>query len=568
MSERVLRGVGAAAGVVMGTALVYREVQATESAVKAGTPAEEQARYAEACRRAEAELDELVQRADDQGREILSAHQLMLQDPELHDLVAAGIQAGQPAEEAVRAAVEQFAGMLEALDDAYLRERAADVRDVGRRLVAALTGRTVGLRLERPAVVIARDLAPTDTIGLDRTLLLGIVTEQGGPTSHTSILARSWGIPAVVAAHGVLEAAAEGMAVALDGESGEVVLDPEAGTRSRYEAAMARAREQAERDRAEASLPGETPDGVRVELAANAGSPDEVALAMEKGAEGVGLLRSEFLFMGRESAPTEEEQFTAYAEALRNAGGRRVIIRTLDIGGDKDVPYLGLAKEENPFLGVRALRLCFRRPDLFQAQLRALLRASVHGRLGIMFPMVGGLADLRRAKEALAEARRSLEAEGHPVADNYEVGIMIEIPSAALLADHLAAEVDFFSIGTNDLVQYTLAVDRGNPDLAEMYQPYHPAVLRLIDRVVTAAHSAGKWVGVCGEMGGLPAGALLLLGLGIDELSMSPALLARIRRLVRTTPFAEAQSVAQQSLALGTPEEVLALVEPLLRRTE
>lgn len=567
MSERVLRGVGAAAGAVMGPALVYREAQTEQVAAAAGTPAEEQERYAAACRRAEAELEELVQRADDQGREILSAHQLMLQDPELHDLVAASIQAGKPAEESVREAVEQFAGMLEALDDEYLRERAADVRDVGRRLVAALTGRTVGLRLERQAVVVARDLAPTDTIGLDRALLLGIVTEQGGPTSHTSILARSWGIPAVVAAHGVLDAAADGMTVALDGDSGEVVLEPDPATRSRYEAAMARAREQAERDRAEASLPGETPDGVRVELAANAGSPEEVALAMEKGAEGVGLLRSEFLFMGRATAPTEEEQFTAYAAALRNAGGRRVIIRTLDIGGDKDVPYLGLAKEENPFLGVRALRLCFRRPELFRTQLRALLRASVHGRLAIMFPMVGGLADLRRAKEALAEARRSLEAEGHPVGD-YEVGIMIEIPSAALLADHLAAEVDFFSIGTNDLVQYTLAVDRGNPELAEMYQPYHPAVLRLIDRVVTAAHGAGKWVGVCGEMGGLPAGALLLLGLGLDELSMSPALLARIRRLVRVTPFAEARSVAQQGLALGTPEEVLALVEPLLRRSE
>lgn len=567
MSERVLRGVAAAAGAVVGPAFVYREGQPEVAAQPAGTPDEERARYEAARSRAEAELNQLAERADEQAREILTAHQLMLQDPELQNLVEEGIQAGQPAEAAVRAAVEQFAGMLEALDDEYLRERAADVRDVGRRLVAALTGRTVGIVLRQPAVVVARDLAPTDTIGIDRDLLLGIVTEQGGPTSHTSILARSWGIPAVVAAAGVLDAAADGMTVALDGDTGEVVLDPGAETRSRYEAAMARAREQAERDRAEASLPAETPDGVRVELAANAGSPAEVAFAMEKGAEGVGLLRSEFLFMGRESAPTEEEQYQAYAEALQNANGQRVIIRTLDIGGDKDVPYLGLPKEENPFLGVRALRLCFRRPELFRTQLRALLRASVHGRLAIMFPMVNGLADLRRAREALAEARRSLEAEGHRVADQYEVGIMVEIPSAALLADHLAPEVDFFSIGTNDLVQYTLAVDRGNPELAEMYQPYHPAVLRLIDRVVQAAHAAGKWVGVCGEMGGLPEGALLLLGLGVDELSMAPALLPRIRRLVRSTPAAEARALAQQCLTAGTPEEVLALVEPVVRRT-
>ena len=567
MSERVLRGVAASAGVAMGPAVVYREAQPDRPTAAAGTPAEEQARYEAACRQAEAELSQLAERADSQSREILSAHQLMLQDPELHGRVAQAIQAGQPAEEAVRAAVEQFAGMLEALDDQYLRERAADVRDVGRRLVAALSGRTVGIRLERPAVVIARDLAPTDTIGLERSLLLGFVTEQGGPTSHTSILARSWGIPAVVAAHGVLEAARDGMTVALDGDAGEVVLEPDAGTRQRYEAAIARARQQAERDRAEASLPGETPDGVRVELAGNAGSPAEVALAMAKGAEGVGLLRSEFLFMGRDTAPTEEEQYQAYAEALRNAQGKRVIIRTLDVGGDKDIPYLGLPKEQNPFLGVRALRLCFRRPELFRTQLRALLRASVHGRLAIMFPMVSGLDDLRRAKAALADVRRALEAEGHPVAD-YEVGIMVEIPSAALLAEHLAPEVDFFSIGTNDLVQYTLAVDRGNPELASMYQPCHPAVLRLIDRVVRAAHDHSKWVGVCGEMGGLPEGALLLLGLGVDELSMAPALLPRIRRLVRATPFAEARAVAERSLALGTPEEVLTLVEPLLRRGE
>ncbi|MFZ5815957.1 MAG: phosphoenolpyruvate--protein phosphotransferase [Bacillota bacterium] len=567
MSERVLRGVSAAAGIAVGGAVVYRPDTAGQSAERAaGSPEQERARFEAALVQVERDLDALMARADQQGQEILGAHKLMLQDPELRAMVEGAVGAGKSADAAVSEAIEQFAAMLESLGDEYLRERAADVRDVGRRLLAALSGRTVGLQLTRPAIVVARDLAPTDTLGLDRAMLLGIVTEQGGPTSHTSILARSWGIPAVVAATGVLEAAADGVTIALDGTAGEVVLSPDPVTRDRYRTKMEEAQAQAERDRAEMGLPAVTPDGHRVELAANAGSPDEVALAMEKGAEGVGLLRSEFLFMGRESAPDEEEQYQAYAAALRHARGHRVIIRTLDIGGDKDLPYLGIPKEENPFLGVRALRLCFRRPALFRAQLRALLRASVHGKLAIMFPMVGGLEELRQAKEALAEARQSLEAEGHPIAADYEVGIMIEIPSAALVADHLAKEVDFFSIGTNDLVQYTLAVDRGNPELAAMYQPYHPAVLNLIDRVIQAAHRHGKWVGVCGEMGGLPAGALLLLGLGIDELSMSPSLLAQIRRLVRSTTLAEAQAVAQESLRQGRPAEVLALVEPLLQK--
>ncbi|MFZ5827301.1 MAG: phosphoenolpyruvate--protein phosphotransferase [Bacillota bacterium] len=568
MSERVLRGVAAAAGIALGAALVYRPESPGGGAERAaGSPEQERARFEVALLQGEAQLDALAATADQQGQEILQAHKMMLQDPELHSLVEQGVAAGKSADAAVSEAIDQFAAMLESLGDEYLRERAADVRDVGRRLLAALSGRTIGLKLQKPSVVVARDLAPTDTLGLDRSLLLGLVTEQGGPTSHTSILARSWGVPAVVAVAGLLQAAEEGMAVALDGTAGEVVLAPDPATRERYQGKLAEARAQAERDQAEAGLPAQTPDGHRVELAANAGSPDEVAHAMEKGAEGVGLLRSEFLFMGRGSAPDEEEQYRAYAAALTNAKGHRVIIRTLDIGGDKDLPYLSIPKEENPFLGVRALRLCFRRPELFRTQLRALLRASVHGKLAIMFPMVGGLQELRQAKAALAEAQRSLEAEGKAVAP-HEVGIMIEIPSAALVAAHLAKEVDFFSIGTNDLVQYTLAVDRGNPDLADMYQPYHPAVLNLIDQVIRAAHGESKWVGVCGEMGGLPGGALLLLGLGIDELSMSPSLLASIRRLVRSTTFAEARAVAEQSLAMGTPEEVHALVEPFLIRAK
>lgn len=560
----VIHGVGAAAGVAIGPAVVHRAGMGTPAARRAGAPDEERERFRQAQAAVQAELTALAAKADDQARAILEAHLMMLQDPALQDQVEAGLAAGQAAEAAVEAAAGQFTAMLEGLEDAYLRERAADVRDVGRRLVGALSGKATGLRLERPSVVVARDLGPSDTIGLDRQLLLGIVTEVGGPTSHTAILARSWGIPAVVAP-GVPDQVADGATLVVDGTAGQVLINPPEAVAAEYRQKLAAAREQADRDREAARLPAETPDGHRVELAANAGQPGDVAPAMELGAEAVGLFRSEFLFMGREAAPTEEEQYDAYSQALKAAGGRRVIIRTLDIGGDKHVPYLGMAEEANPFLGVRALRLCFRRPELFHTQCRALLRAGVHGRLAVMFPMVSSLEDLRRAKAALADARRSLEEEGQGPLAEPEVGIMIEIPSAALIAHHLAREVDFFSIGTNDLVQYTLAVDRGNPDLADVYQPLHPAVLRLIGQVAEAAHAAGKWVGVCGEMGGQPASALLLVGLGIDELSMSRSSLPKIRRLIRSTAFADAQRIARQAVNAGAADEVQVLVQPFLQ---
>ncbi len=564
MSEAILRGTATAPGAALGPAVVYRPASEQTGRREAGPPEEERARYQEAVKAVEQALQELMAKADDQAREILQAHLMMLQDPALQEQVEAGLAAGQTAEAAVDAAAKQFAAILEGLDDPYLKERGADVRDVGRRLLNALAGNAGGLTLTRPSVVVARDLGPSDTIGLDRPLLLGIVTEVGGPTSHTAILARSWGIPGVVVP-GVLQKLADGATVVVDGTSGELIIEPDEQTAGRYREQIRAAQEQAERDRAEAGLPAETPDGHRVALAANAGQPGDVPTAVELGAEAVGLFRSEFLFMGRETAPTADEQYAAYAEALKAARGRRVIIRTLDIGGDKHVKYLGLEPEENPFLGLRALRLCFERTDLFRTQCRALLRAGVHGRLAIMFPMVGSLEDLRRAKEALAEARRSLEAEGVPHVAEPELGIMIEIPSAALIAPHLAKEVDFFSIGTNDLVQYTLAVDRGNPGLKAYYKPLHPAVLRLIEMVVQAAHDEGKWVGVCGEMGGQPASALLLLGLGVDELSMSPAALPKIRRLVRATPYSEAERVAREALAAATPDEVEALVQPFLK---
>lgn len=563
VSESALRGVGAAAGAALGPALIWRP-EAPAPAAPAGPPAAEEARLRRGITAAEAELDALIAAAPAEAREMLQAQRLMLADPELIGLAAAGIAAGQAAEVAAAAAAAEFAATLAALPDPYLRERAADVRDAGRRLAAAIAGHSGNLRLVHPCVVVARDLAPAETVGLDRRLLLGIVTEQGGPTAHTSILARSWGIPAVVAAAGVLDRSEPGVTVALDGTTGEVVLDPAPATAARFAERIRAQQAEAAAGMVGAGAAAITPDGRRVELAANAGHPDEVAPALGRGAEGIGLLRSEFLFMGRPAPPDEEEQYAAYRAALAAAGGRRVIIRTLDIGGDKDVPYLGLPPEPNPFLGVRALRLCLRRPDLFRTQLRALLRAGVHGKLAVMFPMVGGLADLGAARAALAAARDELAAAGVPHDPAPELGMMVEIPSAALLAAHLAPEVDFFSIGTNDLVQYTLAVDRGNPELAPLYEPYHPAVLQLVAGVVQAADAAGKWVGVCGELAGDPVGALLLLGLGVHELSMAPGALPAVRRVVLATPYGEAAAVARQALACATAAAVLALARAAL----
>jgi phosphotransferase system enzyme I (PtsI) len=567
VSNELLAGVSAAPGVAIGPALVYKP-EVTPAAPPGGrvadNPEAERRRFQEASEAVAAALSELMAQADDQAKAILEAHLMMLQDPSLIEQVEAGITAGRPAEAAVESAVGEFAGMLAALDDPYLKERAADVRDVGRRLMAALAGKPAGLRLERPCIVVAHELGPSDTIGLDRSLLLGLVTEQGGPTSHTSILARTWAIPAVVLP-GITGRVATGDTIALDGDAGNLQLNPAAEALAAYEQRARQASAQAERDLAEAELVAETTDGHRVELAANAGRPGDVAPAVALGAQGVGLFRSEFLFMGRQTAPDEDEQYAAYAEALKAAAGHRVVIRTMDIGGDKAVDYLNMEKEENPFLGVRALRLCFRRPGLFRTQLRALLRAGVHGKLAIMFPMVGSLGDLRSARRELDDARRSLEADGITHVSHPEVGIMVEIPAAALIAPHLAQEVDFFSIGTNDLVQYTLAVDRGNPELADLYQPYHPAVLRLIDQVVVAAHAAGKWVGVCGEMGGQPIGSLLLTGLGVDELSMSPSRLPKVRRLIRSNRFAELERIAREALTLGTPDYVTQLVAPLVK---
>jgi phosphotransferase system enzyme I (PtsI) len=499
--------------------------------------------------------------------QVFEAHLLMLQDPALVDAARAQIaRESVCAEWAFASAGREMADLLATLDDAYLRERSADVLDVTDRVVRILLGSPASAlsSLSRPSIVVAHDLTPSETAQMDHDLIVGFATEVGGPTSHTVIMARTLGIPAVVGLGAVSGQAATGDLAILDGTAGELVLRPDLAELQQAEERLAALREREQRLKAIARLDSVTADNRRVELAANIGRPAEAAAALQYGAEGIGLFRTEFLYMEGNSLPTEEEQYRAYRSALEQMGPRPVIIRTLDIGGDKQVEALKLPAEMNPFLGLRAIRLCLERRDLFKVQLRALLRASAHGHLRIMYPMVQSLQEIEAANAVLADARAELEAEGTP-AGKPEVGIMVEIPAAAVVADLLAPHVDFFSIGTNDLIQYTLAVDRMNERVSHLYQPYHPAVLRLVRQICVAARQAGKWTGMCGEMAGDPVAAPVLLGLGLDEWSMSAPAIPAVKEVLRTTTRSEAEVLAAELLTLSDPVLIHSKAEAFYR---
>lgn len=491
---------------------------------------------------------------------ILDAHLAFLQDPAFAGEMKTQVQEQQLfAVQAVQQVMEHFAAIFEGLDDPYMQERAADVRDVGKRIIKNINnpaGDTVEAYTE-PFVLIAEDVTPSDTIQLPRQLVRAIVAAKGGATSHAAILARSLGIPAVMGAGPELLAqAASGDLVIVDGTSGSIHINPDEETLARYQKQAETEREQTEQLEKLRDLPAETTDGRRIELVANIGRPEETEAVLAKGAEGVGLFRSEFLFMDREQLPSEEEQFVAYRDAVSGMAGKPVIIRTLDVGGDKHLPYLDMPKEENPFLGWRAIRISLDRLDLFKTQLRAILRASAFGRALIMFPMISHVEQIRQAKTFVEEAKQELRQEGIAFDEQIPLGIMIEIPAACLIADALAAEVDFFSIGTNDLVQYTLAVDRMNERLSELYSYFHPAVLRLIQSVIDASHRNGIWTGMCGEMAADPLAAPLLLGMGLDEFSCNANSLPRVKEQIRRMSYQNAQEVAKHVLALSTPDEV------------
>ena len=497
--------------------------------------------------------------------QVFDAHLMVLSDPELIGQVKDSITSNKVnAESALKEVTDMFISIFAGMEDnPYMQERAADIRDVSKRILAHL----LGVKVPSPAtikdevIIVAADLTPSDTAQLNRQYVKAFVTDIGGRTSHSAIMARSLEIPAIVGTKEVTSIAKDGDIIIVDGLSGDVFLNPSEEVIAEYRAkAEAFAAQQAEWEKLKDSKTY-TKDGHQVELAANIGTPKDLEGVVHNGAEGVGLYRTEFLYMDSHEMPTEEDQFEAYKAVLEGMNGKPVVVRTMDIGGDKELPYLPLPHEMNPFLGYRAIRISLNEPEMFRTQLRALLRASVYGKLRIMFPMIATLNDFRGAKALLEEEKAKLIAEGVAVSDDIQVGIMIEIPAAAVLAHQFAKEVDFFSIGTNDLIQYTMAADRMNERVSYLYQPYNPSILTLIKHVIDSAHKEGKWAGMCGEMAGDQTAVPLLVGLGLDEFSMSASSVLKTRSLISKLTLGDMQALAAKAInECATVEEVEALV--------
>jgi len=496
--------------------------------------------------------------------EIFEAHLLMLDDPELIGEIEANIRdEGLNAEFAVKSTLDTFVSIFEKMDNEYMRERAADIKDIGKRLLNNLLGvvhRTLS-DLEDKCIIVTKDLTPSDTAQMDHEKVLGIVTDIGGSTSHSAIMARSLEIPAVVGLGNISEIVKEGDLLIIDGDEGVVIVNPDLETMQIYKDKRDKNEEIKQELKRLMDTESITVDGRKVELAGNIGTPDNVLGVIKNGGEGIGLFRTEFLYMNKKDFPSEEEQFSAYKAVLEGMRGKPVVIRTLDIGGDKKLSYLSIDEEMNPFLGYRAIRLCLDRKDIFKTQLRALLRASVYGNLKIMFPMISGLEELREAKAITWEVKQELIKEKIEVNEDIELGIMIEIPSAAVISDILAKEVDFFSIGTNDLIQYTVAVDRMNQKISYLYDPFNPAVLRLIKNVIDNAHKEGKWVGMCGEMAGDTRLTPVLVGFGLDEFSMSSSSILKVRKCITNFEYTKAKEVSDHILKLGTAREIEKYIE-------
>ena len=556
-------GTAVSAGVVIGKVYLYERFVSDVSKCPMGTPAEEAAHYLAARDAAQGELETLCQHftelGDNEKASIFSAHLEILSDETMDEEIQAGISGGESSGPwVIRSVYEQYASMFEQLADPIIRERAVDLRDVCARLLRCWEGLPEQnlSALPEPVIIITHDLVPSDTATLDRNNVLGIVTEIGGSTSHSAIIARSYEIPAVLGVSGIVSQLEDRQEVILDAVDGAILTGFDEEVRSAYEAKRREILRRQAHTKLYIDREPITPDGVRIAVELNIASAEPQNLEYAKYTDGVGLFRSEFLYMGRSALPTEEEQFQAYRKVLMTYGSRPVILRTLDIGGDKPLDCLDIPKEDNPFLGNRALRLCFQHPDMFRTQLRASLRASVYGNLWLMFPMVASMDDIRRAKSCLESAKAELTAEGIPFSPDLKVGIMVEIPAIAFLADQAAREVDFASIGTNDLTQYLTAVDRGNPEVRAYYQTYHPSLFRLIGYVVRSFAAQGKPVGVCGEMGGDPLAAAVLIGLCMRQLSMGAASVASIKQMILSTSCETAKALAETVCGLSTADEV------------
>ncbi|MGG1651156.1 phosphoenolpyruvate--protein phosphotransferase [Paenibacillus sp. NRS-1780] len=565
-----ISGIAASAGIAIARAFILEHPNYAVERRAVGDAEAEIARLNAALVESQSELEAIkektLQELGEKKAEIFASHLLILNDPELIDPVKAKIRDEQlNADYALNEVASQFISMFENMKSAYLQERASDMRDVTKRILNHL----LGVHFVSPAeiaeetIVLAEDLTPSDTAQLNREFVKGFATNIGGRTSHSAIMARSLEIPAVVGTKNILSQAKSGDLIIVDGLDGHVFVNPSEEIVAEYQAkqvAYDKQREEWRKLRGEATV---SVDGVHVELAANIGTPNDVAGVLDNGGEGVGLYRTEFLYMGRDKLPSEEVQYTAYKTVLERMEGKPVVVRTLDIGGDKELPYLDLPKEMNPFLGFRAIRLCLDRQDIFRTQLRALLRASVHGNLRVMFPMIATLNEFRESKAVLLEEKEKLVAEGVAVSEEIQLGIMVEIPSTAVLADQFAKEVDFFSIGTNDLIQYTMAADRMNERVSYLYQPYNPSILRLVKMVIDAAHREGRWVGMCGEMAGDTTAIPLLLGLGLDEFSMSATSILPARSQISKLSRADMEKLAAKALDMQTAEQVVELVQSI-----
>ena len=564
---KTFRGVTVSQGFAIGR-IYKKEAECLEDFEQFGSnPEQELVRLGAARKDSLDQLEVMRQNAiaaiGEESAEIFEAHQSFLEDDCFFETIEISIRENKySAPWAVKQAGDTFISSLGQVRDQYIAERVADIKDIFQTLLRNLTTQGSRKTLEIPehTILIAKELTPSDTMNLDLRKVDAFITETGGKNSHVAIIARAAGKVALVGVPNVFDNAENGEQAAVDGDAGELYICPDDKTLSsckyKYDGESGRKKKLLEL----IGMPAETPDGHRVELFANIATPEDAYLAMENDAMGVGLFRTEFVFINRSDYPSEEEQFERYLKAALALKGKTLIIRTLDVGGDKTVPYFGIPEEENPFLGYRAIRICLDRKELFQTQLRAILRASAFGKIKIMFPMISGVDELRRAKKAVREAMETLEAQGISFDRTVAVGTMIEVPSAAVMADFLAEECDFFSIGTNDLVQYSLAADRGNANVASLYSPFHPAVLRLIEHVVSCAHAKNIPVGVCGESAADTKMIPLLLGLGVDELSVAPAAVLECKKCVRAMSFDKMRAMTEEAMKLGTTAELEAFL--------
>lgn len=567
----MLKGIAASQGIAV--AKVYKlEQPVLDIVMKASDPEEELAKLDAAFVKTVADIEKIKEVASKslaaEELAVFDAHLMMAGDPELRSQIEDMIKNDKVnAEYATEQVANMMVTIFESMEDAYMRERAADIKDVTFRLKCNLCGKVIPnlATIDTPVVIVAKDLTPSDTGSLNKEFAKGFATEIGGRTSHSAIMARSLEIPAVVGVTGILDAAKEGDEVILDAINGEVILNPTAEQVAEYTNKAAEFKAQKEALKALKDQPSISTDGHKVLLVGNIGSPKDAEGVVENGGEGVGLFRTEFLYMKSEDWPDEDTQYEAYKAVLEVMDGKPVVIRTLDIGGDKKLKYYEFEEELNPFLGVRAVRFCLMRKDIFRTQLRALLRASAYGKLCIMFPMIATVQEFKDAKACYEEARAELIAEGVKVGDDVEVGCMIEIPAAAVLADNLSKYADFFSIGTNDLIQYSMAADRMSQPVSYLYQPLNPSILRLVKMTIDGAHKNGKWCGMCGEMAGDETAAPLLLGLGLDEFSMSATSILKARQIITGLSYEDMKALAAKAVECDTAEEVAALCEETLK---